>query len=264
MEEENWSSKYGEVVWAKFQGFPWWPSYIYDPDKLPTTAGKEVKDKAPKLVGKQYVIYFYADGTFGFVTSKQIRPFNEETAKQFSTGQKVGKRYEESFQKAVALAEEQVKLPVAERVSWHYSNSPDESEEDSAAEEEQSSTQSSAVATAKKPAKNAKSRKSNTSNELYFKDENPDVVATENEPVDEDGDGVSDEGKSSEEEPPSDEAEEESAPESDFEVVVFYSTHGDCCAYMPLCCLHFNVARVIIRGEAVPESAAEKEQGQPR
>lgn len=108
---------------------------MYDPEKLPTTSGKEVKGKAPKLVGKQYVVYFYADSTFGFVTPKQIRPFNEETVQQFATGQKVGKKYQDCFVKAVALAEQESKLPPAERVSWHYSHSSsDESDTEGAAE----------------------------------------------------------------------------------------------------------------------------------
>lgn len=119
MEDQEWSKLYGEVVWAKFQKFPWWPSYIYDPEKLPTTSGRNVIAQAQKMVGKQYVIYFYADGNFGFVTPKSVRPYNDETCAQFS-GQKVGKKYEDSFEKAIALGKEEVLRPVAERVSWHY------------------------------------------------------------------------------------------------------------------------------------------------
>jgi hypothetical protein len=46
-----------------------WPSFVYDPRRLPSTCDKAVKDKAKKHFadGKKYVVYFYADHSYGFV-----------------------------------------------------------------------------------------------------------------------------------------------------------------------------------------------------
>lgn len=206
-EEGSWASRYSDVVWAKFQGFPWWPSFVYDPEKLPTTSGKEVKDKAPKLVGKQYVVYFYADGTFGFVTPKQIRSFNEETVKQLATGQKIGKKYQDHFTKAVELAKQELELPASERMSWHYSYSTLEGSDSEGAVFGATGDDV--------PGSQTQGRK-RASSDLYFQEDASTVEQKHTQALDNDAD-TADEGED-EEVDVSDEAEHVSASESDFEV----------------------------------------------
>jgi hypothetical protein len=180
MSNEEWNKLYGEVVWAKFGSFPWWPSFIYDPAKLPTICSKDVRDKAVKLHMKQYVVYFYADATFGFASAKLVKPFNEETTAQFK-GQKIVKGYQDSYAKAIELANEQIKLPASERVSWHYSNSSsadseDENEGDGPADEAKGAGDVKDKQDKKRPKsrptkKDNKPKKSAGQADLYFADD---------------------------------------------------------------------------------------------
>jgi hypothetical protein len=116
---EEWCNLYEEVVWAKFGSY-WWPSFVYNPNKLPITCTAAVKEKACKQVGKSYIVYFYADNSYGFAVPSTLKPFNEET-KKLVNQTNIAKKYIDSFPKAVNLALDQVLLPKHDRVSWHYS-----------------------------------------------------------------------------------------------------------------------------------------------
>ena len=56
---EDITSRYGEVVWAKMQGSPWWPGYVYDP-RLTTGA---VREGGYKDCTSKYTIYFFQEKT---------------------------------------------------------------------------------------------------------------------------------------------------------------------------------------------------------
>jgi hypothetical protein len=219
MAEEEWSKLYGEVVWAKFGPFPWWPSFIYDPSKLPTTCPNEIREKALKVHLKQYVIYFYADSTWGYAPPKSVKVFSEETTAQFR-GQKIAKGYQDNFVKAIDLAGEQIKLPVSERMSWHYSNrsnadSVEDKEGDDAADDTNGAGDPGGKVGKKRPRgrpkKESKPKKGAVVTDLYFADnheppadaaeeEAEEEEAEEEEEVGEEEVSVADEGESEEEE----------------------------------------------------------------
>lgn len=113
----NWEQRFMQVVWAKSGGFPWWPSYVIDPKRL--SSSEEGFAKAQKLVGKQYVVLFYADKTLGFISPKDLKPFNEETLATYST-QKIANRYKTLFPLAIEQALADSKLEPADRLSWYF------------------------------------------------------------------------------------------------------------------------------------------------
>lgn len=123
---DNWREKYGEVVWARFGSYPWWPSFIYDPEKLPTTSEEKVKIQAFKSIGKRYVVYFYGDTSYGFIDLANIKPYNESTKAQFSKQVMKNKKYQASFPNAMILADREVVLDKKDRISWHYVAPKDE------------------------------------------------------------------------------------------------------------------------------------------
>lgn len=112
-----WEERYKEVVWAKSGSFPWWPSYIFDPQQL--SQSEQGYEKAQRLIGKQYVVLFFADRTLGFISPKDIKPFNEQTIKTYS-GQKISNKYKAQFPKAIAEAKEDYKLSPDDRLQWYF------------------------------------------------------------------------------------------------------------------------------------------------
>lgn len=112
-----WEGRYKEVVWAKSGSFPWWPSYVFDPHQLKQS--EEGYAKAHRLIGKQYVVLFYADRTLGFISPKDIKPFNEQTVETYS-GQKISNKYKAQFPKAIAEAMEDYKRSPEDRLEWYF------------------------------------------------------------------------------------------------------------------------------------------------
>lgn len=112
-----WEERYKEVVWAKSGSFPWWPSYIFDPKEL--SQSEQGYEKAQRLIGKQYVVLFFADRTLGFISPKDIKPFNDQTIQTYS-GQKISNKYKAQFPKAIAEAKEDYKLSPDDRLQWYF------------------------------------------------------------------------------------------------------------------------------------------------
>lgn len=163
---EDWSSLYGDIVWAKCGTFPWWPCFVYDPVKLPSTSQKSVREKAKKLNGKQHVVYFFADSTYGYCAPKNIQPYNEETKGKFAS---TGKKNKEQFDNAMRIAEEQLALSKEERVSWHVVSS----QEESSSEKEEDALPKAAIEGNQKKRGRPNHKKISTTkdtNDLYFKD----------------------------------------------------------------------------------------------
>lgn len=110
----EWADKYGDVVWAKPKGFPWWPSYVCNPDDF---AGTEISTRANKLLGKQYALYYYGHGTFGFAYANNIKPYTAENTAEFSK-ETVSKKYQLAFADSLIVAAGEVLLPKSGRISW--------------------------------------------------------------------------------------------------------------------------------------------------
>lgn len=102
---DEWSSRYGEIVFAKASSFPWWPSYIVDPYSLEHQA--KAMDRGIASIGKSYTVCFYGDNSIGFVLPKNIVPFNDENKAKFAK-QSLG-RYAHDYQGAVEAAEQELR-----------------------------------------------------------------------------------------------------------------------------------------------------------
>jgi hypothetical protein len=116
----NWNDLFKEIVWAKSGSFPWWPSYVIDPAQL--SPAEEGYDKAHKRIGKQYVVLFYADRTLGFISPKDMKPFNDETVAIYRK-QKVPNKYKSIFPQAVEEALADSQQSPDDRLSWYFVNS---------------------------------------------------------------------------------------------------------------------------------------------
>lgn len=196
---DDWSALYGDIVWAKFGTFPWWPCIVYDPAKLPSSSQKGVREKAKKLEGKQHVVYFFADKSYGFCIPKNIRLYNEETKAQLAA-QSISKKYKDTYVQAIIMADEQSALPKQERLSWHYTaSSKEDSSDDECVQQDEASSEEKPKKKGRPPKKRvpAAPQDSNDS-ELYF----------EEEPYDEDDEAAIVEGVD-------DEVEEEEASQDD-------------------------------------------------
>lgn len=108
---------FGSVVWAKTQGYPWWPCYIFDPEDFckKNNLGKSILKRARSSVrNSEYVIYFYGDvEMFGFVSPKNIKDFT--THFDLPT---ILPRYYDSHKKAIELASYECTLSKEKRVAW--------------------------------------------------------------------------------------------------------------------------------------------------
>lgn len=112
----DWQSRYGEVVWSKFGSFPWWPSYILDPQKV--LSREACKGQAVSSAGKTYTVYFYGDGTLGFITPSNLKPYDEENKAKFAK-QKLPKAYLTLFPEAMLIADAEILREKEQRLAWY-------------------------------------------------------------------------------------------------------------------------------------------------
>ena len=112
----TWESRYGDIVWAKFQSFPWWPSFILDPHKV--LKRDNCKGYAIANIGKTYTVYFYGDETLGFASPSNIKPFTPENTAKFKN-QKIPKAYKDLFPTAISIAEDEMELAKEDRLAWY-------------------------------------------------------------------------------------------------------------------------------------------------
>jgi hypothetical protein len=123
---DEWTKLYGEVVWAKSGSYPWWPSYVIDPDLIShTNKDRDARERGNYSVGKLYVVIFYADNSFGFISAKNIKLF-ECSDKESMLNQSIGKMNQEKFRKAIEIAHGEVSLEVSKRLSWYLNVSIEE------------------------------------------------------------------------------------------------------------------------------------------
>lgn len=117
MTTEAWEDRYQDVVWARFGTFPFWPSYIFDP-KLVSKKEPEY-DRAQKMIGSKYFVLFYADNTLGFISPKDIRPFDEETTATFAK-QKMNRKDALKLPLAIEEARKEILLTKDRRLRWYF------------------------------------------------------------------------------------------------------------------------------------------------
>ncbi|RYH18067.1 hypothetical protein EON65_27705 [archaeon] len=114
MADEEWSSRFGEIVFGKFATFPYWPCCIVDPTRL--NEKKDVINKGLKVAGKQYTVLFYGETSVGYINLDRIKPYNEET-KADMLKQNL-KKTEADFLKAIQDADYEMLLPVKDRCKY--------------------------------------------------------------------------------------------------------------------------------------------------
>jgi hypothetical protein len=113
---DEWSSRYGEVVWAKFLTYPWWPCCVVNPYRIPKT--DDARRQAIKDINKNYTVYFYFDKTFAYVPPNKLKPYNSETIKEIQS-QKTPKHYQKSIPEAMKEADQDAQREKNDRVNWY-------------------------------------------------------------------------------------------------------------------------------------------------
>ena len=121
--------KPGTVVWAKMEGFPYWPGRVEKPK------ARLVTDDDRKLLaaGHAFVRFF---GTNDFAVCKHVVAWEEGKGKKHDQGKSVMKRDMDGFKTAVKEAEEFVANPPPEAEEEEEEEEEEGEEEDEDPEEE--------------------------------------------------------------------------------------------------------------------------------
>lgn len=116
---DSWSARYRDVVWVKFDKSTWWPSYVYDPKLIWSSHSiSRAKVLAEQAKGK-YTVYYYGDRSFGFISAKDMKPYNESTKRELAH-QKIGKRYEDSYANSIQEADQDILLDKNDRLKAYF------------------------------------------------------------------------------------------------------------------------------------------------
>ncbi|KAL3911858.1 MAG: hypothetical protein SGILL_007119, partial [Bacillariaceae sp.] len=117
----SFTSRYGEVVWAHYSGFGWWPSFIYDPRHTVGSA----RDLARKNLGKRHLVYFFEchDAPFTVLTNQKLKKWEEGLLEDLHLGKTAKARFK-IFQQALQAATLELAKPVEMRMDWNHSELP--------------------------------------------------------------------------------------------------------------------------------------------
>ncbi|CEG48430.1 Transcription elongation factor S-II, central domain [Plasmopara halstedii] len=108
--------RFGQIVWAKMGGYPFWPCIITDPRLLP----KKLQETALKTLGTKYLVFFYVSNNFAPISFKKIVPW-DDTKFGYREGypekdSKAPKR-RVKLMTAIEIADKEAKLPIEERAN---------------------------------------------------------------------------------------------------------------------------------------------------
>ncbi|KAE8983675.1 hypothetical protein PR001_g23386 [Phytophthora rubi] len=106
--------RFGQVVWAKMGGYPYWPCIITDPRLLP----RKLQDAAVKVLETKFLVFFFVSNNFAPVSFKMIEPW-DDTKFNYREGHpekdsKAPKR-RVKLMAAIEVADKEIKLPIEER-----------------------------------------------------------------------------------------------------------------------------------------------------
>ncbi|KAL4108386.1 hypothetical protein PRIC1_000102 [Phytophthora ramorum] len=106
--------RFGQIVWAKMGGYPYWPCIITDPRLLPS----KLQETALKVLETKYLVFFYVSNNFAPVSFKMIEPW-DDTKLNYREGHpekdsKAPKR-RVKLMAAIEVADKEIKLPIEER-----------------------------------------------------------------------------------------------------------------------------------------------------
>jgi len=102
---DDYTNKFGQVVWAKYPGSPWWPACVYSPLEMKS---KPFNDYVSKL-GKGYYVCFYGEGSIGYVRTKMIVSWEEGLTKGFDQKSKSNEKNFESISQGISDAKYDLK-----------------------------------------------------------------------------------------------------------------------------------------------------------
>jgi len=105
-------NRIGEIVWAKIEGYPFWPSLVWDP----RNCSEEVQREAVMNIDNSYCVYFYDCREYGFTTSKNTISFLENESAMLK--QKIKKSEKEGFDLAYKLAKIDSRKTKEERLQF--------------------------------------------------------------------------------------------------------------------------------------------------
>ncbi|OWZ14484.1 hypothetical protein PHMEG_00012040 [Phytophthora megakarya] len=106
--------RFGQIVWAKMGGYPYWPCIITDPRLLP----QKLQETAMKALETKYLVFFYVSNNFATISFKMIEPW-DDTKFKYREGHpekdsKAPKR-RVKLMSAIEVADRETKLPIQER-----------------------------------------------------------------------------------------------------------------------------------------------------
>ncbi|KAG2777459.1 hypothetical protein PC129_g19403 [Phytophthora cactorum] len=106
--------RFGQIVWAKMAGYPFWPCIITDPRLLP----KKLQETAMKHLETKFLVFFYVSNNYAPISFKMIEPW-DDTKNKYREGypekdSKAPKR-RVSLMMAIEVADKETKLPIEER-----------------------------------------------------------------------------------------------------------------------------------------------------
>ncbi|KAF4040439.1 PWWP domain-containing protein [Phytophthora infestans] len=106
--------RFGQIVWAKMAGYPFWPCIITDPRLLP----KKLQETAMKNLETKYLVFFYVSNNYASISFKMIEPW-DDTKNKYREGypekdSKAPKR-RVSLMMAIEVADKETTLPIEER-----------------------------------------------------------------------------------------------------------------------------------------------------
>ena len=111
---------YGEIVWTKQRGFPWWPGYVYDPRQLDPES--EIFTLAMDSIQTHFSIYFMNADKYEVVEHGSVRAWDEFMNTMYEeTAAALPDSRREQLESAVARATVELHKPKEGRL-WcqHY------------------------------------------------------------------------------------------------------------------------------------------------
>nr|XP_006824465.1 PREDICTED: enolase-phosphatase E1-like [Saccoglossus kowalevskii] len=104
----------GSLVWAKMQGYPWWPGLL---EEDPDTRSFYETDGVSRYPAKYHVVFFGDNVSRAWVRSTSVEVFTgKENVEDFGSPKMKGKNYTKEVKKAQEIAMKAMSMTLKERV----------------------------------------------------------------------------------------------------------------------------------------------------